>query len=220
MTSLLVDHHSDIELLAKAISCHRTFVKKVLLAIKSEDLESLYERKMKNTAIKATHWPQEISKFVQVRWIQGQYQEKIKSLCDMEYVSQNIFCCILGNSLLKNLKSYTPNVNIQSPQSQENFRRMQSLQQWFNKKLMSQSRKCTKSCKDKCLSKIKCDDDHLPVSCRDLVYKTIGQTELVVSSNPLTWSSACVAGECDSCKKKLIWIKIPRKFKDSEVFWD
>ena len=62
--SLSVDHHSDIELLAKATSCHWTFAKKVLLAIKSEDLESLYERKMKNTAIKATHWPQEISKFV------------------------------------------------------------------------------------------------------------------------------------------------------------
>ena len=60
---------------------------------------------------------------------------------------------------------------------------------------------------NKCLSKIKCDDDRLPVSCRDLVYKTMCQTELVVSSNPLTWrtwSSTCVVGECDNCKKKLI----------------
>ena len=62
--SLNLDTFKDITILADATSCHPRFARKVLECIQSGDTSSLYTRNMKFNAIKATHWPEEISKFV------------------------------------------------------------------------------------------------------------------------------------------------------------
>ena len=61
---LTTDNHKDIDHLASATSCTWRFARKVLYAIAENDEKSLYQRKMKNNAIKATPWPELISKFV------------------------------------------------------------------------------------------------------------------------------------------------------------
>ena len=61
---LSTQNHCEITILANATSCHFHFAKKVLQAIQSGDEQSLYTRNTKYIAIKATHWPEEISKFV------------------------------------------------------------------------------------------------------------------------------------------------------------
>ena len=61
---LSTQNHCEITILANATSCHFYFAKKVLQAIQSGDEQSLYTRNTKYIAIKATHWPEEISKFV------------------------------------------------------------------------------------------------------------------------------------------------------------
>ena len=62
--SLSTQSHCDITILANARSCHFDFAKKVLQAIQSGDEQSLYTHNTKCNATKATHWPEEISKFV------------------------------------------------------------------------------------------------------------------------------------------------------------
>ena len=61
---LSTQSHWDITILANARSCHFDFAKKVLQAIQSGDEQSLYTHNTKCNATKATHWPEEISKFV------------------------------------------------------------------------------------------------------------------------------------------------------------
>ena len=62
--SLSTDVRNDIEILSKATSCHWSFSKNVLQAIEFDGVDSLYKRNLKYNAIKATHWPEEILKFV------------------------------------------------------------------------------------------------------------------------------------------------------------
>ena len=62
--SLSTQNHCDVTILANATSCHFHFAKKLLQAIQSGDEQSLYTCNTKCNAIKATHWPEEISKFV------------------------------------------------------------------------------------------------------------------------------------------------------------
>ena len=57
-------NHRDVTFLANATSYHFNFTKKVLQAIQSGDKQSLYTHNTKCNVIKATHLPEEISKFV------------------------------------------------------------------------------------------------------------------------------------------------------------
>ena len=62
--SLSTESHFDVTILANATSGHFNFAKKVLRAVQSGDEQLLYIRNTKCNMIKATHWPDEISKFV------------------------------------------------------------------------------------------------------------------------------------------------------------
>ena len=79
--SLSTGNHCDVTILATATSCHFNFAK-VLQAIQSGDKQLLYTRNTKCNTIKATHWPEEISKFVlnesNSRSVPGKEQVSVK----------------------------------------------------------------------------------------------------------------------------------------------
>ena len=61
---LSINDHNRISILASATSCHHSFAKKVSQSIESGNVDGLYKRNTKFNAIKVSHWPEEISKFV------------------------------------------------------------------------------------------------------------------------------------------------------------
>ena len=62
--SLSTNNYHDISILASATSCHHSFAKKILQSIESGHVDGLYKRNIKWNAIKASHWTEEICKFV------------------------------------------------------------------------------------------------------------------------------------------------------------
>ena len=89
------DVFNDTTILSNATSCHHYFAKKVLEAIESGDELTLYRRSMKYNAIKATHWPEHIMRFVlsegNTRAVPGKEQ-----VCSIQVPSSKIYSSALS----------------------------------------------------------------------------------------------------------------------------
>ena len=204
--SLSKDTHKDIELLAKATSCHRSFAKKVLESIDSGNEDTLYKRNLKYNAIKASHWPELISTFVlhesNSRSVPGEEQvsvrygyrlpkyillhsrDKIAAAFKEEHPECPFSISTIKREFPQNaVTPTTRDLERNTCPIHANARRVVKA---INKALL------------KSKSKVR-----IPSSCRDLALESMCNSEDSKATLPLTWNTDCAKGTCKNCPNKL-----------------
>ena len=203
--SLSDEKAGDVTILATATSCSRTFAKKVLLAIKAGNTDELYKRKIKHNAIKASHWPEEIDKFVlnetNSRSVPGEEQVSVRygfrmpkyillrSRKDIAMAFKQQFpdCPYATSTIIREFpqNAVTPTTRDLERNSCPVHANARRLVKAINKALIKNK-----------------SEARLPSSCRDLVCLTMCGAE-VLPSKPLTWKQECVKGTCKNCPNSL-----------------
>ena len=198
-------NRGDAALLSQITFCDRTFSMKVLTAIETNNLDLLFKRNLKSSAIKATHWPEAISSYVlnekNSRAVPGGEQVSVrynfrlpkfillKSRAEIanEFKSLNPQCEFSISTIMREFPQ-----NAVTPTSRD--------QQRNTCPVHANARRLVKAT-NTCLSKAKLE--RIPISTRELCHKFICPTSTSLATSPLSWDKLCIGGKCKSCPTKL-----------------
>lgn len=203
---LSVDRHSDISSLsAAAVSFSWLFAKKVLTAIKDNEVEKLYHPNTRSDSILITDWPQTLEEFVlrpeNSRPVPGNEQVSIrygtrhakhillksKSEIIENFKAQFPQCTYRVSTLKREFPPYavkptTRNLQRNTPPIHANIRH---LVKGVNSLLKKWKR------------------NPLPISCRQLALTVMCDRDFT-NIDPLTWNEECSMRRCESCPELVV----------------
>ena len=216
--SLNSQTYRDIQILSEATSCDREFAKKVLDALHSGNISSLYSRSMRFNAIKATHWPGEISKYVlgderNSRAVPGEEQVSVRyglrlpkyillrSRKDIALSFKEKFpdCPYKVSTIMREFPQ-----NAVTPTTRDLQRNACPVHANMRRMVKALNKALPKSVQS------------LPTSCREIVCLTMCKRDNIDPLKPLTWNSSCVKGECKTCPQKLP-LTVPKTLQSVQV---